>query len=224
MPPSFSEVQSQLSGFLSLVRDAIDEGAHHVREYTAQHDGGVLDPALAPCLVRHRAKKMLSSNGQMVTDEESLIAEATSDGQRIIQQYLPNNGLCMDIGDFQLRILKADANGWVPLAGQSRNRKLFYKQQLALFEHEPERETRGRPSKRWGIVIYWVVNARFELVAIKMAFPKNAASKRASFKTYWDETVWERPGAKQSVPEAEVEDLDIERLDEPGGPRRAEAQ
>jgi hypothetical protein len=224
MPPSFSHVESQLSGVLSLVREAIDEGAAHVRQYAAEHDGGVIDPSLAPCLVRHRAKKLLSLNGQTVTDEELLIEEAAADEPRFVQQYLPNNGLCMNVGGFQLRILKADANGAVPLAGRSENRQLFYNQQLSLFDHEPERETDGHPSKRWGVVVYWIVDTGFELAAMGMAFPKNAESKRASFKTHWDEIIWRRPQAEQPIPEAEVEDLDIGRLERAGKARHAEAE
>lgn len=224
MPPSFSQVQSELSGVLPLIVDAITEGTSHARQYAAQYDAGIMDPSLAPCLVRHWAKKLLSSSGQSVTDEELFIEGTASEEQCIVQQYLPNNGLCMNVGGFQLRILKADANGAVPLAGRSQNRQLFYKQQLSLFDHEPGRETDGHPSKRWGVVVYWIVDTRFELAAMGMAFPKNAASKRASFKTHWDDIIWRRPQAEQPVLEAEVEDLDIGRLDRAGEPRRAEAE
>src|SRR2546427_8468744 len=109
VPPSFDTVQAKLKQILfDKIVDAVLEGTAHVPEY-AKWQAEPIDYALAPNLVRHKAKKSLIAQGQETKTEE----EEDNVGFEI--EEVSNNGLYAKVPEFRVRILKSAEDGSVPL-------------------------------------------------------------------------------------------------------------
>ena len=102
--PSGQEALADLSGAIATIWSALDSAILETKEFFEER-GAPIDRSLAPNLIRYVVKRRLNAQGQIAEDEESLDYE---------MQTLPNNGLCMEYGRYQLRILKAD-NGELPI-------------------------------------------------------------------------------------------------------------
>lgn len=199
--PSFREVQREIDQLLKLIVDSLKDGTRHAREYADWQDESI-DRNLAPCLVRHRAKKYLAARQQEVKEEEEDV-----DFER---ESVPNNGLCLTTDGYQIRILKSD-DGSLPPPGPSRVRQEFYGQawlfDSGIFDHEEE--------PRVGLVVHWTVDADFELEKVFVALPIAGEISRDSVRSHWDERIWTRTMLPStSAVSVESPDLDI-HLDEP---------
>ena len=125
-PPSFEAVIERLKDtLLDRIVEAISGGVLHVHEYT-KWQAEPIDPALAPNLVRHKARLYLDSRGQETTDEEE---DANGDFEL---EHVSNNGLYTIVPGFKIRILKSAEDGSVPPPGTSETRQNFYRQLQAL--------------------------------------------------------------------------------------------
>jgi hypothetical protein len=127
---------------------------------------------LAPNLVRYLVKERLLAQGQPAEDEELLDYE---------MQNLPNNGLCMEYGRYQLRILKAD-NGELPIPGPSKKRQAFWnQQQLNLYDAEQQGDT--VPSVN--LIVMWDADSNYNLASVILICPKTGGTTRDSVSNYW---------------------------------------
>lgn len=155
-PPSFDTVQSKLQEILfNKIVEAIQEGTLHVPEY-ARWQAESIDYALAPNLVRHKAKKSLISQGQEAKNEEE------EDGSAFEIEDVSNNGLYAKVPEFRVRILKSSEDGSVPLPGESEARNNFYKQEQALLDF-------AKPV--WNLIVHWKVNREYDLLSLSVALP-----------------------------------------------------
>jgi hypothetical protein len=143
-PPDFETVLEKLKKtLLDVVQEALAEGTLHVSEY-ANWQAEPIDFALAPNLVRHKAKQFLISRGKEAKDEEE------EDGAAFETEHVPNNGLYTIAPGFRVRILKSSEDGSVPPPGVSETRKNFYSQQQALIDYEEFRNGNEHVQPTWG--------------------------------------------------------------------------
>src|SRR5216684_3287383 len=119
-PPSFDVVNNKLKEtVLDRIQEAVAEGTLHVSEYTKWQAEERIDFALAPNLVRHKAKQYLTGHGQETKDEED------ADRAAFKTEDVPNNGLYTKTQGFNIRILKSSEDGSVAPPGISSTRKNF---------------------------------------------------------------------------------------------------
>src|ERR1700733_15054394 len=181
-PPNFEELKEQLLPVLHLIRVAMQEGTVHVPEYF-KSEAAPIDYALAPNLVRYKAKRFLIASGQdSAKDEESYFeAEAIS-----------NNGICIRVPGFEIRVLKSTDEGSVPPPGISITRQNLYNQIQAKFAFvKPE----------WGVIVHWYVDKDYSLLKVSVAIPSSFAKNdqgKQEVVCYFDEPFWIRT-AKPSV-------------------------
>src|SRR5271156_5679735 len=96
VPPDFDAVQTKLKRILfDKIVEALQEGTAHVPEY-AKSQAEPIDYALAPNLVRHKAKKSLIAQGQEAKTEE----EEDNVGFEI--EEVSNNGLFAKVSEFRV--------------------------------------------------------------------------------------------------------------------------
>jgi hypothetical protein len=193
-PPGSDIVLQQLRPLLDVTRDAIQEGVLHVSEYfTWQAEP--IDFALAPNLVRHKAKRFLISRGQDARDE----TEETPDFET---EDIPNNGICTSVPGYRVRVLKSSDDGGVPLPGVSMTRRNFYNQLQALLDFGESTNGRSGVQPTWGLVVHWTVNQRYDLLQLSVALPlrvtKNDLGKTV-VKCAFDEPFWTRPSETNVV-------------------------
>ncbi len=189
-PPSFEAVLDRLkSPFLDAIQEAIAEGALHVSEY-ASWQAEPIDFALAPNLVRHKAKRFLISKGQDAKDEEE------EDKTGFETERVPNNGLCMIVPGFRVRVLKSSDDGGIPQPGNSVTRQNFYNQHQALLDFAEFRNGNTRVQPEWGLIVHWNVDKKYNLLKLSVALPV-CATKTESGKLVvdcaFDEPFWTRP-------------------------------
>jgi len=195
-PPSFEELQEQLRTLLDLVREALQEGTAHVPEYF-RSEASPIDYALAPNLVRYKAKKFLIASGEdSAKDEESYFeAEAIS-----------NNGICVCVPGFEVRVLKSADDGSVPPPGISVTRRNLYNQIQAKFDF-------AKPV--WGVIVHWLVDRDYSLLKVSVAIPSSFAKSdqgKQEVVCYFDQPVWIKPAKPNVTPidrQPQVTDTDI---------------
>jgi hypothetical protein len=208
-PPSFDEVQGKLQQSLfDKVVEAISEGTLHVPEY-AKWQAESIDYALAPNLVRHKAKQYLISQGQETNNEEEV------DNAAFRCEIVSNNGLYIKAPEFRVRILKSSEDGNVPLPGESEARKNFYNQDQATFDF-------ARPV--WNLIVHWTVDREYNLLKLSVALPLRLTKNDMGQKIVecaFDEPFWRRPPLSNvvpinDVPAPPVASLDIDLQEETG--------
>jgi hypothetical protein len=219
VPPTFEVVVEKLKmPLLDVIKEAIAEGALHVSEYT-NWQAEQIDFALAPNLVRHKAKQFLSSRGQEAKEEE---AEDTATFET---EQVPNNGLYMILPGFRVRILKSSEDGSVPPPGMSETRKNFYNQQQALLDFGEFRNGDEHVQPTWGLIVHWTVDEHYTLLKLSLALPlrfiKNENGKSV-VECAFDEPFWIRPPQDNviSITDAPTPpaptNLDLEIVEETG--------
>lgn len=178
VPPSFESVQFKNQTVFDLIVEAVKEGTLHVPEY-AQSQAESIDYALAPNLVRHKAKLYLIAQGQEAKEEE--------DSPAFEIEEVSNNGLYAKVPEFRIRILKSSEDGGVPLPGDSETRKNFYNQEQAVFDF-------AHPV--WNLIIHWSVDRQYNLLKLSVALPLKIAKNdlgRAVVECAFDEPFWQSP-------------------------------
>lgn len=202
--PSEQEAAIDLQGAITTIWGALDSAMLEMKEFFDARDLPI-DRSLAPNLIRYFVKRRLLSQGQVAEDEESLDYE---------MQNLPNNGLCMEYGRYQLRILKSD-NGELPIPGQSKKRQAFWNQaQLNLYDNE--QPTEELPSVN--LIVLWDADSNYNLDSVSLICPKSGGTTRDSVSNYWSVAVPNPIEAIQLAPnnsvKVEEDDLEIIPLQE----------
>lgn len=214
-PPSFDTVLETLREILlDKIVDAILDGTLHVSEY-ANWQAESIDYALAPNLVRHKAKQYLIAQGQETKNEE----EIDNPGFEI--EEVSNNGLYVKVSDFRVRILKSAEDGTVPLPGESEARRNFYNQEQAVLDFV-------RPV--WNLIIHWTVDRQYNLLTLSVALPLKIAKNdmgRLVVECAFDEPFWRRPPQANVIAITEPTapapfNLDIEGIAEEAGEKTGE--
>jgi hypothetical protein len=180
-PPNFDSVMAVLKeNLLDKIVGAILEGTLHVHEY-ANWQAEAIDYALAPNLVRHKAKLFLIAQGQETKNEE----EVDDSGFEI--EHVSNNGLYTKVPGFRVRTLKSSEDGSVPLPGESETRKNFYNQEQALLDF-------AQPV--WNLIVHWKVDREYNLLSLSVALPLKITKNemgRSVVECAFDEPFWRRP-------------------------------
>jgi hypothetical protein len=207
--PAFESVVQKLQSLLQTLTDACSEGTLHVGDY-AHKENEPIDYTLAPNLVRHKIKRYLTLRGQDATNEEEE-QNFTTDG-------IPNNGICLQVAGFTVRVLKSADDGSVPLPGDSSPRKNFYNQKQALLDFEEFRNGNEHVQPTWGVVVHWLVDKNYVLERLSIALPTSAGT-RVSPKPecFFDEPFWMRSEQANVTPIDSVQqpqDLDIKGIAE----------
>lgn len=189
-PPSFDAVSKKLKeNLLDAIQEALAEGTLHVSEY-ATWQAEAIDFALAPNLVRHKAKQYLISRGQETKDEEE------EDASAFATEDVSNNGLYTIAPGFRVRILKSAEDGSVPPPSVSETRKNFYNQSQALIDFSELRNGNEHVQPTWNLIVHWTVDKKYDLlklsVALPLSFDKNEYGKLVVVCAF-DEPFWRRP-------------------------------
>lgn len=207
VPPSFDAVQAKLKqNLLDKIVEAVQEGTLHVPEY-ANWQAESIDYALAPNLVRHKAKKHLVAEGQETSTEEE------KDESGFEMPDVSNNGLYIKVFGFEIRILKSSEDGSVPLPGESETRKNFYNQRQAHLDF-------SQPV--WNLIVHWTVDSDYNLLSLSIALPLEITKNdmgRAIVECAFDEPFWRRPpqasiSSIANAPTPPPSSLDIEGIAE----------
>jgi hypothetical protein len=179
-PPSFESVSTKLKKILfDKIVEAVLEGTAHVPEY-ARWQAEAIDYALAPNLVRHKAKQSLISQGQETKDEEE------QDNPTFEIEEVSNNGLYAVLPGFRVRILKSSDDGSVPPPGESEARQNFYNQQQALLDFA---------DPTWNLIVHWTVDRDYNLLSLSVALPLKSYKNelgRVVVECAFDEPFWRR--------------------------------
>jgi hypothetical protein len=213
-PPTFEKVLERLKlPFLDAIQEAIAEGTLHVSEY-ANWQAEPIDFALAPNLVRHKAKRLLISKGQDAKDEEE------EDKTGFETERIPNNGLCMIVPGFRVRVLKSCDDGGIPQPGNSVTRQNFYNQRQALLDFAEFRNGNTCVQPEWGLIVHWTVDKKYSLSKLSVALPVSTTktdSGKLVVDCAFDEPFWIRPQpAVISIEEVlSLDDLDLLIEEEP---------
>lgn len=205
-PPSFEFVMTNLRALCEVIRVAVAEGTRHAQTYADWQDEQV-DSALAPNLVRHKAKNVLLQRGQDVTEED--------ESPEFETEHISNNGLCLKTDGFQVRILKSH-NGSIPPPGKSITRNNFYNQlQYPLFGESEDDVAGIKPT--WGLVVHWFVDKDYTLKRLSLALPIRCYKDRDGrilVECVWDEPFWIKPTVEVSrindAPRVDNRDIPIE--------------
>ena len=218
-PPSFDVVARKLREILfDRILEAIAEGTFHVSEYS-NWQAEPIDFALAPNLVRHKAKQYLISRGQDTKDEEE-----AADKSAFEVAEVSNNGLYTIVPGFNVRILKSSEDGSVPPPGISETRKNFYNQLQALLDLPELRNGDERVQPIWNLIVHWTVDEQYDLLKLSVALPLSFAkdeSGRLVVQCAFDEPFWRRPPQSNvtridTAPEPLPSSLDVKIEEETG--------
>jgi hypothetical protein len=212
-PPSFDFVMKKLRPvLLDRIQEAVAEGALHVVEYKTWQAEAIIDFALAPNLVRHKAKQYLTVRGQETKDEEE------ADKAAFKTEDVPNNGLCTKTPGFIVRILKSSEDGNVPPPGVSVTRQNFYKQDQALLDFPDRRNGNERVQPTWNLIVHWTVDSGYNLLKVSVALPidfTKSENGKLEVQCKFDEPFWIKPpqSGVRSISDAPVQPLASNDLD-----------
>lgn len=186
-PPSYEIVADKLKPLLDIIQEAIADGTIHVPEYTKWQAEAAIDYALAPNLVRHKAKQFLLSRGQEAKDED--------EGPGFDTEQIPNNGLCMKTTGYKVRVLKSADDGGVPLPGISETRQNFYNQKQAMLDFPEHRNGNDRVQPQWNLIVHWTVDDKYNLLKLSLALPRSFSKNELGkwvVECDFDEPFWTR--------------------------------
>jgi hypothetical protein len=206
-PPTFDAVLEKLRPLLDTISEAVQDGTLHVREY-CKWQAESIDFALAPNLVRHKAKQILISSGQDARDEE----EESKMG--FDTEPIPNNGIFIKLPGFHVRVLKSPDDGDIPSPGLSLARQNFYKQLQALLDFEEFRNGDEHVQPTWGLVVHWSVDENYNLMKLSLALPLDitkAENGKQIVECHFNEPFWTKPLPNIIVinEQPPVSDLDV---------------
>jgi len=212
--PGPTETMRDLGSLPAMMSQAMDYGAFKAREYFEREGKAPGDDlSLAGHLARFHAKDYLRAHGQFVVEERDVEAE-----DQVDLQSVPNTGLFLSRGRFQIRILHAQ-NGRIPAPGASLSRQAYYQQLQESFQF-PEDEVDPSAPKPVSLILYWDTTAPYDLSLLRLACPQYGEKTQASVKVWWDERlalIAHTPLAASPQAAAD-DDLDMQLVDEQATP------
>lgn len=189
----------ELSGILPTINEALGYGINMAANYCKSHDKEQrVDPYLAPDLTRFHVKKVLEDAGYTVTNIQGEV--------NIGLKQIPNNGLLISFGKFNLRILKSN-NGTTPVPGKSKVKQEYYNQ-LNIFN------TTEIKDSKINLILLWEVDSAWDLSELLLVYPKAGGLTKKSVEIFWQVSIPEsilipsNPLSKQYIPNT-VPDLPI---------------
>lgn len=197
--PSSEEALADLTLIFPLVYSALEIGTVKAQEFfiTEQRDkDDKRNRYLAPSLIRYHAIKELESAHYKIK-----VVEASS---CINLQDVPNNGLMISYGNYDIRILKSN-NGELPIPGHSTSRQQYY-QQLSF----PFHKDIPKHLSKINLIILWNMDRNHSLGDISLACPKAGGHTKDSVEIYWHTQI---PSSllihEKSIPSTGTYDLDL---------------
>jgi hypothetical protein len=166
----------RVSPIVPVLYQAIEKAGEQVRNFFATdanqkgEKGPIVDPYLAPALLRFYAKHYLDQAGH--------------DVEAFGRDDVPNNGLLVRWKGLHLKILKAH-NGGVPPPGDSEPKQDYYNQQLALLP-SPSQQADYTPIE-WNLLVLWDASPAYEIKDLILALPKFGRDSRVE--THWSGTI-----------------------------------
>ena len=76
---------------------------------------------------------------------------------------IPNNGICIRVPGFVVRVLKSADDGGVPAPGDSTPRQNFYNQKQAILDFKEFRNGNKQAQPTWGVIVHWLVDKDYNL-------------------------------------------------------------
>jgi hypothetical protein len=198
-------VMRNLINLFPLVYTALDYGVMNTKDFFGkqenQREDMAIDPYLAPNLVRYHAINYLRKVGQDV-DYDSL-------GNSYNIEKIPNNGIHINHGQYQIKILKSN-NGDLPVPGQSKSRRDYYCQPNLFSGEDDVSDVR--------LLLMWNVDHQYCLDVLSLACPKFGGTRRDSVMDHWHcpipkKLLYGNFRGNVIIPNEEIYDLDIENLD-----------
>lgn len=191
-------VLKKLSSAIPVIYSALQHGTFKAKEYFDE-SGRNVDRYLAPNLVRYNAKEVLEKRRQEI-----------SSGDDLIVINVPNNGMYVSCGDFNIRILKTN-NGDLPVPGHSKSRMLFYHQGSLALDFS-NNKTISEQNDQVNLLILWDVVSPYNLGELSIACPKSGYLTRESVAAHWHCKIPDALLLGHSVDNIPIELLDVEDL------------
>lgn len=187
--PEFVVVCRRLAPLLPKVYSAIDHGTSKTDEFFERENSGIIDPYLAPALVRHFALRELRKLTPNAKDEDNISLD-----------NVPNNGIYIHCREYHIRILKS-SNGQPPYPGRSISRQEFYQQQIPFNFYK----------EGVNLLIHWDVNPPYNLSTLYMACPRDSAVYREAIPLHWNLQIPDKFlfGFEAETSSEEIKDLQI---------------
>lgn len=201
--PDPQTVLKELSHLLPIIYSALDYGTFRAQEFFDQQESEkykMINRYLAPDLVRYYAIQVLEKKGQTIThDEDDLNLEE-----------VPNNGICICYGRYNIRILKSK-NGDLPIPGHSKTRQEFYHQLSLNF---PSGSGEDERFEKINLLLLWDVSYPYRLGSLSLACPKAGGITKDSVVAHWhcaipDALLFGDLNSQTYIEDVEVEDLPI---------------
>ena len=130
---------------------------------------------LLTCMVRYEVKRLLSTNGVPVTDEEATEIE------ELPMEALALLGLAGFYKGYHFKVLKS-ADGTLPVA-LSENRRLFYGQQLIM--RLPDQPDATLEPVRLNIVFLWRFDNSWTNMELTVSVPRSGGTTRRAVTEYY---------------------------------------
>lgn len=178
--PSPEDVLKDLSAFFPVGHAALDHGLYKAREFFEAQPNEkyrVPDPYLLSHLVRYYAIQVLETAGHSIKGPDD-------DKSYLRRIWIPNNGIFISCGHYNIRILKSD-KGEPPAAGPSYRRQAYYSQlyhQMPLPFVLEDDEWVTEPTN---ILLLWDAEPGYKLGKISLVCPKAGGLTKDSIELYW---------------------------------------
>ena len=134
-----------------------------------------LNDILLSCMVRYEVKRLLSTNGVPVTDEE------VTDDKDLPMEALALVGLSGFYKGYHFKVLKS-SDGTLPVAS-SDTRRAFYGQQLEM--RLPDQPDANLEPVHPNIVFLWRFDSSWTTMDLTVSVPRSGGSTRSSVKEYY---------------------------------------
>jgi hypothetical protein len=167
--PSPEAALSDLSRLLPIVYSALEYGTYKAREFFDQQEDHTIDPYLAAHLVRFHALAEIRRAGHNASEEDDDFDLGN----------VPNSGILISYGRYNIRILKSTKEGELPAPGHSISRQSFYHQMSLPF---PNRDGELPPVN---LILLWDVMNPYDLGKMILACPKAGGMTRDSVEAHW---------------------------------------
>lgn len=183
-PPSADTVTRDLEDLLGLFQRVMRNANSNAREFFSNLRREP-DASLFPPMIRYFAKIEFSELGQAVYDEVEEDDQAET--HELTLEPLGNNGLCLDVKGYRIRILKADRDGRVPDPGNSKRKREFYSQigrqlplPLQLEQPEPERPQESN------LLLLWELNVgTYDISRMWLVYPSGYSETTKHVSNLW---------------------------------------
>jgi len=184
--PVFETVLNFLAPILPKIYSALDHGTSEVCEFFEKKALGIIDPYLAPNIVRYFALRELKKLDQNGKEED------------VNLDNIPNNGIYIHCGGYHIRILKS-SNGQLPFPGRSISRQEFYQQHFKFYEEGVN------------LLILWDVNPPYNLSTMYIVCPKDVGIYREPVPVHWQFPIPDKFlfGIEAETASEEIHDLQL---------------